>query len=278
MIITYKPFGRLGNRLFLFAHLIAFADRYKSSLINYAFREYKRNFPFWGNGSGSAYAGSEYRNSRVFSSYSFVRLASAAHAIPVVRFWDDREIIFDGADSSDPRIQRLIVSPIVIFEGWNFRSREQITLSRETILSAFKPRADILHTVGNRIAESRERGEITLGVHVRWQDYIGTDRYFSLKEYLEQIRSVQRSLSGKKVTAVITSSEKITQEDLPSDCVVFNGKDAVADMYTLASCEYILGPPSTFSAWASYYGGKPLIVMRNHHDRFGVENAEIVRW
>ncbi|MCW3058345.1 MAG: hypothetical protein JWQ02_166, partial [Capsulimonas sp.] len=29
-------------------------------------------------------------------------------------------------------------------------------------------------------------------------------------------------------------------------------------MYSLSECDYILGPPSTFTAWASFYGQKPL--------------------
>jgi hypothetical protein len=30
-------------------------------------------------------------------------------------------------------------------------------------------------------------------------------------------------------------------------------------MYVLAACDLILGPPSTFSIWASYYGQVPLM-------------------
>jgi hypothetical protein len=33
---------------------------------------------------------------------------------------------------------------------------------------------------------------------------------------------------------------------------------AVEDLYSLARCDYLLGPPSTFSLWASFYGNVPL--------------------
>jgi len=39
----------------------------------------------------------------------------------------------------------------------------------------------------------------------------------------------------------------------------------IEDLYTLASCDYIIGPPSTFTMWASFYGRVPLykIIDRN---------------
>jgi hypothetical protein len=34
-------------------------------------------------------------------------------------------------------------------------------------------------------------------------------------------------------------------------------------MYALAQCDLILGPPSTFSQWASFYGQRPLCIVRD---------------
>ena len=33
---------------------------------------------------------------------------------------------------------------------------------------------------------------------------------------------------------------------------------AVGDLYALARCDYIMGPPSTYTQWASFYGNAPL--------------------
>jgi hypothetical protein len=40
----------------------------------------------------------------------------------------------------------------------------------------------------------------------------------------------------------------------------------ITDMYVLAACDAILGPPSTFSIWASYYGRVPLMQLE-HRDQ-----------
>ena len=38
--------------------------------------------------------------------------------------------------------------------------------------------------------------------------------------------------------------------------------DCMTDLYALSRCDYIIGPPSTFSQWASYYGHVPLRFLR----------------
>jgi hypothetical protein len=39
---------------------------------------------------------------------------------------------------------------------------------------------------------------------------------------------------------------------------VFEGPGtAIGDLYALAGCDKLMGPPSTFSLWASYWGGRP---------------------
>ncbi len=44
--------------------------------------------------------------------------------------------------------------------------------------------------------------------------------------------------------------------------VTFGTGDLIEDMYALASCDYLIGPPSTFTMWASFYGKVPLNIIR----------------
>ena len=41
----------------------------------------------------------------------------------------------------------------------------------------------------------------------------------------------------------------------------------IEDLYALSICDYILGPPSTFSMWASFYGGVPLRFIKHSNDK-----------
>lgn len=276
MILTYRSFGRLGNRLFILAHLLAFAQRYSVSLVDYAFRKYGRNFPFWRGRVPCSYDPHGAGIPAFFRSPAGAVAASAIGAIPTVRFWDERDIIFDGEDVNDPRVRQLASSKAIVFEGWRLRSREQIKASRPEILSAFEPALDIRQRVLANLCSARQRGDRVLGVHIRWEDYRGTDRFFALEEYCRSIDSVRSSLKPEKVSCIACSPEPIDRDQLPADCLLLERSSAVVDLYSLAGCDYIMGPPSTFSGWASFYGGKPLIVMRNHEKLFSVHDAEIV--
>jgi hypothetical protein len=43
-------------------------------------------------------------------------------------------------------------------------------------------------------------------------------------------------------------------------------------MYALASCDYIVGPPSTFSLWASFYGQVPLCFLQKPDEFLALAN------
>jgi hypothetical protein len=40
--------------------------------------------------------------------------------------------------------------------------------------------------------------------------------------------------------------------------VTWGSGHLVEDMYAFAGCDYLVGPPSTFTTWASFYGQVPL--------------------
>jgi hypothetical protein len=49
----------------------------------------------------------------------------------------------------------------------------------------------------------------------------------------------------------------------------------VNDLWTLSKCDFVFGPPSTFSQWASFYGKVPLLHLRGNDDRIEVEKFRI---
>ena len=38
----------------------------------------------------------------------------------------------------------------------------------------------------------------------------------------------------------------------------FGSGHLVEDIYALAECDYVVGPPSSYTMWASFYGDQPL--------------------
>jgi len=49
--------------------------------------------------------------------------------------------------------------------------------------------------------------------------------------------------------------------------VTFGTGDLIEDMYAFARCDYLIGPPSTFTLWASFYGCVPLNLIRSSDQR-----------
>jgi len=278
MIITYKPFGRLGNRLFLFAHLMAFSDLYSISVRNFAFQEYVNDFPYWVNHESCQYGEGEDAGALSRYPLPLLKLADVFHVFPRVEFWGDRDVIFDEEDSVDPRIRKLIEARAVFFEGWKFRSHKQILLSKPKIKDAFRPNVGILKKTAQRLARARQRGDKVLGVHVRWEDYRGTERFFTIQQFVGYIEAIRSSLGGHKVCCLVCSPEQFDEALLPPECIVLRDGSPVTDLYTLSECDYVLGPPSTFSGWASFYGDKPVLFMRDQKKMVGLECAEVVRW
>jgi len=260
MIVSFYRYGRLGNRLFTFANLISFSESHNVPLLMPAFSEYSAGFPFFRNNSACAYG---FRQPKPPGYPTAVMAAAGARVrvIPTVRFWEGRYVYFDGEDAGDQRVQTMITAPAVIFEGWDFCSRRAILQFRERIRSVFSPRTEIMEHAARFRAQLLERGDVVVGVHVRWGDYRGTERFFDLPDYLQRMDEIRDLLFPSTPVFAVFSPEAIPADALPADgCVCSSG--VLEDLYSLAECDYIVGPPSTFSMWASYYGGHPLFVMK----------------
>jgi hypothetical protein len=261
VIASFKKFGRLGNRLFLAAHLVAFSRYGKVPVALKFFSQYRDTFPYFKNDPTCMFPAEQRHVQRNLSLLS-MRTAGYAHLVPTVRFWDERDVVFDGKDCADPRVQRMLSSRCVIFEGWRFRSLATIRGIMPEIRRVFAPDNRAIETAQRSITRARESCDLTVGVHIRWEDYRGTPQFFDLPEYLESMKEIENILSPAKVGFVVCSPEKLTAESFPRNSLICEGRRSVDDLYTLAECNYLIGPASTFSGWASFFGGIPLFMMR----------------
>jgi hypothetical protein len=68
-------------------------------------------------------------------------------------------------------------------------------------------------------------------------------------------------LQGKQVVFWVCSDEGVAADAFPGLRVEPGVGTILEDLCSLARCDLLIGPPSTFSAWASYYGRVPLYSM-----------------
>ncbi len=244
MLVNLEPFGRLGNRLFLAAHLSAFCWKHKVEFFNPALAPYDRLFP--------ALAPFTYWQERlVWVARSWLPGA--------VRFfyWGDRELNFD--QERIPQLEHpLQEGKTVFFRAWLFRGYESVSSFRERIVERFRPHPSVVDSASNFATYAKSRGDLLVGVHLRWADYRGTKHFLSLAEYLAGMQSVCQLFKPHKVVFLVFSNEPLPHSDFSKFTAVFPNGSAIQDMTLMAQCDYLMAPPSTFSSWASFYGKVPL--------------------
>jgi hypothetical protein len=150
---------------------------------------------------------------------------------------------------------------VVFVQDWYFRNAENCELHRDVIRSYFTPFEQHLDAARRLVAPARRRDRFLVGVHVRHGDFetYRDGRYFyTHAQYRTVMEGVQASLPSRDLTYLVCS-------DAPIPPGAFDGLDALSgnghpvdDLYALAECDLLVGPPSTFSTWASYYGDVPL--------------------
>jgi hypothetical protein len=72
------------------------------------------------------------------------------------------------------------------------------------------------------------------------------------------MQRIERFFAPRQVTFLVCGDQLDQAHWLASRNVVCGTGHAVQDMYAFAECDYLVGPPSTFTGWASFYGNVPL--------------------
>ena len=155
----------------------------------------------------------------------------------------------------------------IYFDSWLFRNPVGLEKYHKEIRRYFQPRNNISSFVASQIKNLRTRYQTIVGIHIRQGDYEvwRGGAYFITQQRVREIIDEYLSTSGKqreKTCFVITSDGPVDEKYFSSLNTVISKGDAVTDLFLLASTDIIIGSNSTFSAFASYYGNIPFIVMQ----------------
>jgi len=251
MLICLDPFGRLGNRLFLSAHLIAFSCKNQIPLWNPSFGEYASFFPWLEGNAGMAYpwreTGSvqEAKRDRLFQLVREHLPWSRRY-----RHWKPEAYDFDRHD--DPRLMEpLRAGYDVFFRGWLFRGPESVKTYRPQILEVFRFSETVERWADEQIAALKAPVDWLVGVHVRWEDYRGTEHFLDQQAFRLRMTQAQAFWPNRKVGFLLFSNETIGKTGWGLASVELSpGKTVPEDLALMSRCDALMGPPSTFSGWA----------------------------
>lgn len=131
----------------------------------------------------------------------------------------------------------------------------------------FQPNIETKNFIDKQFSELKQHYDLIIGIHIRYGDYRTYKNglyFFELEEYKYFLRNISKIFINKKIAFFIASNEDIIK-DCFSEFKHFSSIECspLNDLIGLSKCDYICGPPSTFSAWASFYGHVPLYFIEN---------------
>ena len=163
--------------------------------------------------------------------------------------------------------------------GYFFRDYENVNKHAEKIKKYFVPADSLLDKVKNVHSRIRNDYNIIIGVHIRQGDYrkfkngqwfFETSTYVRAMNYLKSLFD-----KNQKVVFLICSDTKQEDKYFSGLNYIINGGSMVEDLYSLSMCDYIIGPPSSYSRWASFYGDVPLGVLNTHDAQLSFSDFKV---
>jgi len=163
---------------------------------------------------------------------------------------------------------RLIVAPTNSNKSKNYLNH------LPELKNIFTPNQEIVIEVDSLFKTIRKNYKIICGVHIRHGDYKTWREgkyYYSIEEFNKIMKRVAGIFPNHEIIFFISSNEKINLSKFSDiTCFSINNSTAVKDLYGLGICDYIIGPPSTYSGWASFYGETPIYFIENPDDEINI--------
>ena len=143
----------------------------------------------------------------------------------------------------------------------------------------FRPKDGIMQKAEDMVSNLKKECDLVVGVHIRRGDYATWHQgrfFYDLDDYHQFMKRIQKVFKGKQIVFFICSNEDFSL-DIFTDCKCRRfGKEpsgAILDLYTLSLCDYITGPFSSYSRWASFIGEKPLCFLETKDQQFAKESS-----
>jgi hypothetical protein len=259
MIIVFEPYGQLSNRLFLSAYGMALAKASGQQFFNLSLGEYSHLFPatrprfnLWMNYF--------HRCMRAL----IVRLKG----FPIARRWFvsiDRQNAADHSPDNSTFLAAVKQRTFTFIEGWPDLSRISFpAASADAIRATFEPAAQVTQLAQETVRLAKGGADVLVGLHMRLGDYKSYRHgifHYQLQDYRLTLERMTALFPGRHVAFLICSNEHQKAEEFVPFQVTIGPATLLGDLYSLAGCDYLVGPPSTYSLWAAFYGGKPLYHM-----------------
>ncbi len=266
LVIANKT-GQLGNRLVVWAHMLAAGLERGWTVLNPSFDEYAPDF----TGSANAWmsAGGDRgsppprwgRRALYWANRFGYKLAVGLHHVPGtpvawVKSTNTYHYDLGGMlDRADAKGWRMIFT-----QNYHFREHTWVVRHAPRIRELLTPIATHRQAAEATMASARRGADLVVGVHVRHGDYRhhrGGEFYYEPPIYRSLMQSVVALHPGRRVRFLVCSNGSVGPADFAGLETLPGPGGVVSDLHALSLCDAIMGPPSSFSAWAAFHGERP---------------------
>jgi hypothetical protein len=148
------------------------------------------------------------------------------------------------------------------------------SLPSQKSVKLFEPNVETMNRVNQIFENKKSKNAVLIGIHIRRGDYRnfrGGEFFYSIEDYYQIMLGIDKLFEN--VVFFISSNEDF-DVNVFNDIKCFRIKNAtqIEDMAGLSICDYICGPPSTFSAWSSLYNNVPVYFVKNLNDEIRLDS------
>jgi hypothetical protein len=259
MIVISEVPGQLCNRVFLNAYAMALAEGSGQKLVDLSLNEYRFLFP------ATRWKSPQQLH---FAFRKFLRLLiKGLRLLPFTRPCFVRVGAFVTADYSVTHpgfIAGIKARRFTFIEGFPEPSKI-VLLSTDSVRAKFTPDRSVLEMVRKHVSAARTGVDVLIGLHIRRGDYanfFGGKYHYPTGFYQQVMETMVSFFPGRRVAFLLcTNGPKEFDDNFSYKIIPGLGMEqgALGDLHCLAECDYIIGPPSTYSLWAAFYGRKPIV-------------------
>ena len=168
--------------------------------------------------------------------------------------------------------QQMLKHRNIVVSGWNVRFYDLFLKYRQEICDLFRIDSQYTDPVILKMHEAEQgaKGKVLrLGVHIRRGDYAQWKEgryFFENTTYAQHINRFKELYPFEEIhTYLSTNDPSISAESFQELCpevqIHLLNNNAPADLFMLSECDFLIGPPSTFSLVAAMYRDIPLYRM-----------------
>lgn len=244
-MIFVRDKGQMCNNIFQFANVYAFGRKHGRNVMSMRFAYKYQYFRI---------CNTKWHN---FPTYLMGKWLAFMKIIPTIRY----EQKFNPASYSELE-ERILGAHNSMVEGWGVRYLDLMFNYIDEIRDHFAFNSNTELSVNNYLDRNGSEGVVRIGVHIRRGDYKTWNNgrfFFNDDEFIQKVHSLIALLSNREIEVYICSNDshlkhELYDHSLKGAKVLFPHGNPGEDLCLLSKCDYLIGPPSTFSLIATMYG------------------------